>query len=183
MVQVAPVTNIDVSMDDMMKRVARFKEQKSSAKAFIDTRIAGYERDIFAIIGGSVMEDPDLRPPIPAQEFHLGIVKAEPGRGSALHSHLTEEVFMPLTGRWSIYWGPRGDKEVILEPWDVISLPTHVMRGFRNAGTETAYLLAVVGGHDPGKVGWPDEMKAMARAAGLELTADGTFRELTRDDR
>jgi hypothetical protein len=85
---------------------------------------------------------------------------------------------MPLTGRWSIYWGPKGDKEVALEPYDVISVPTHVMRGFRNAGRETALLLAVVGGHDPGKVGWPEAMKQMARAAGLELTDDGTFREI-----
>jgi hypothetical protein len=35
-----------------------------------------------------------------------------------------------------------------------------------------------VGGHDPGKVGWPETMKQMARVAGLELTEDGTFREV-----
>ena len=85
---------------------------------------------------------------------------------------------MPLTGRWAIVWGPKGDKEVILEPYDVISVPTHVMRGFRNAGDDTALLLAVVGGHDPGKVGWPEKMKEMARAAGLELMEDGNFREI-----
>jgi mannose-6-phosphate isomerase-like protein (cupin superfamily) len=178
MVKVAPVTTIEVSVEEMLKHVARFKEQKSTAKSFIDTRIPGHERDIFSLIGQSTMEDPDVRPTIPAQEFHLSIIKAEPGKGAALHSHLTQEVFMPLTGQWSIFWGPNGDTEVILEPYDVISVPIHVMRGFKNAGRETALLLAVVGGHDPGKVGWPETMKQMARASGLELTDDGTFREV-----
>jgi mannose-6-phosphate isomerase-like protein (cupin superfamily) len=178
MVKVAPVTDMDVSMDEMMKHVARFKEQTSTARSFIDTRIPGHEREIFSIIGQSTMEDPDLRPTIPAQDFHLSIIKADPGKGAALHSHLTQEVFMPLIGRWGIYWGPTGDKEVILDPCDVISVPVHVMRGFRNAGDETGLLLAIVGGHDPGKVGWPETMKRLARAAGLELTEDGTFREI-----
>jgi hypothetical protein len=161
MVKVAPVTDMDVSMDEMMKHVARFKEQTSTARSFIDTRIPGHEREIFSIIGQSTMEDPDLRPTIPAQDFHLSIIKADPGKGAALHSHLTQEVFMPLIGRC-----------------DVISVPVHVMRGFRNAGDETGLLLAIVGGHDPGKVGWPETMKRLARAAGLELTEDGTFREI-----
>jgi mannose-6-phosphate isomerase-like protein (cupin superfamily) len=178
MVKVAPVTDMDVSMDEMMKHVARFKEQTSTARSFIDTRIPGHEREIFSIIGQSTMEDPDLRPTIPAQDFHLSIIKADPGKGAALHSHLTQEVFMPLIGKWGIYWGPTGDKEVILDPCDVISVPVHVMRGFRNAGDETGLLLAIVGGHDPGKVGWPETMKRLARAAGLELTEDGTFREI-----
>ena len=83
---------------------------------------------------------------------------------------------MPLSGRWSIHWGPDGEKEVILEPYDVISVPVHVMRGFRNVGTETAMMLAVVGGHDPGRVGWPASMLDAARAAGLTLDEEGNLR-------
>ena len=108
MSRVAPLSDIDFSVDEMMKYVARFKEQKSTSKSFIDTRIAGHERDIFSIIGAGVIEDPDLRPSIVAQDFHLSIVKAEPGKGASLHSHLTQEVFMPLSGRWAVFWGPHG---------------------------------------------------------------------------
>jgi len=182
MAHLAPVTDIDFTVDEMLKYVARFKEQKSTAKSFIDTRIPGHERDIFSIIGAGVLEDPDLKPTIPAQDFHLSIIKADPGKGAALHSHLTQEVFMPLTGRWAIYWGPTGAKEVILESYDVISLPIHVMRGFRNAGDQTALLLAVVGGHDPGKVGWPEALKQKARSTGFELTDEGTYREIAPAD-
>jgi mannose-6-phosphate isomerase-like protein (cupin superfamily) len=178
MVEVAKVSDIDFSVEEMERQVARFKDQKSSAKAFIDTRIPGHEREIYSIIGGGVMEDPETNPPIAAQDFHLAMIRAEPGKGAALHSHLTQEVFMPLDGRWAIFWGPEGEKEVILERYDVISVPVNVMRGFRNEGDETAMMLAVVGGHDPGRVGWPESMKEMARAAGLVLDAEGNLREL-----
>ena len=177
MVETASVSDLDFSVAEMEAQVARFKHQKSSDKAFIDTRIPGHEREIFSIIGNGVQEDASMRPQIPAQDFHLAMIRAEPGKGAALHSHLTQEVFMPLTGRWSIFWGPEGAKELILEPYDVISLPVHVMRGFRNVGTETAMMLAVVGGNDPGRVGWPESMKVMAEAAGLTLDAEGNLVE------
>ena len=182
MVQTAPVTELDYSVEEMERHVARFSTIPSTAKAFIDTRIPGHERDIYTIIGGGVLEDPDIKPPIPPQDFHMAIIRAEAGKGAALHSHLTQEVFMPLSGRWSICWGPRGEKEVILEQYDTISVPVHVMRGFRNVGNETAMMLAVVGGHDPGRVGWPDQMKAMVRAVGYELTDDGNLREIAKGE-
>ncbi len=178
MVSTAPVTDIDYSEADMERQVARFRQIPSTAKAFIDTRLPGHERDIYTIIGGGVLEDPDIRPPLAPQEFHLAIIRAEPGKGAALHSHLTQEVFMPLTGRWAITWGPRGEKELVLEQYDTISVPVHVMRGFRNVGDSSALLLAIVGGHDPGRVGWPDAMKEQVRALGFELTDEGTLRQI-----
>ena len=181
MVQRAEITDLDFSVADMERNIARFKDQKSSDKAFIDTRIPGHEREIFSIIGNGVQEDASMRPQIPPQDFHLSMIRAEPGKGAALHSHLTQEVFMPLTGRWAICWGPTGDKEVILEQYDVISVPVHVMRGFRNVGSESALLLAVVGGHDPGRVGWPESMKIAAAAAGLVLDEQGNLRDVAPD--
>ena len=179
MVKTAEISDLDFSVEDMERNVARFKDQKSSAQAFLDTRIAGHEREIFSIIGNGVQEDASMLPQIAAQDFHLAMIRSAPGKGAALHSHLTQEVFMPLTGRWSIYWGPLGEKEVILEPYDVISVPVHVMRGFRNVGADTAMMLAVVGGHDPGRVGWPASMQDAARAAGLVLDSDGNLSAAT----
>ena len=178
MVQTAPITDLDLTEADMAAHVARFRDIPSTSKAFIDTRIPGHERDIYTIIGGGVLEDPAIRPPLPPQDFHLAIIRAEPGKGAALHSHLTQEVFMPLSGRWAIVWGPRGEREVILEQYDTISVPIHLMRGFRNAGNDPAMLLAIVGGHDPGRVGWPEAMKDMVRGVGYELTEDGVLREI-----
>ena len=179
MVQYAEITDLDFTVEEMERNVARFRNQKSSAEAFLDARIPGHEREIFSIIGNGVQEDASMKPQIAPQDFHMAMIRSEPGKGAALHSHLTQEVFMPLTGRWSIYWGPKGEKEVILEPYDVISVPQHVMRGFRNVSETSAMMLAVVGGHDPGRVGWPASMKDAARAAGLVLDDEGNLRALT----
>jgi mannose-6-phosphate isomerase-like protein (cupin superfamily) len=149
-VQTAPVTEIDLTEAEMERHIARWQNQKSTHLAFIDTKIPGHEREIWSIIGTGNLEDPNLpKPPLPAQDFNLAIVRAEPGKGAALHSHLTQEVFMPLTGRWEIFWGSEGKRSAVLEPYDVISLPVHLMRGFPNVGTDAALLLAVVGGLGP----------------------------------
>ena len=37
-------------------------------------------------------------------------------------------------------------------------------------------MLAVVGGHDPGRVGWPASMKDAAREAGLVIDEEGNLR-------
>jgi mannose-6-phosphate isomerase-like protein (cupin superfamily) len=44
-----------------------------------------------------------------------------------------------------------GEEEVMLEPFDVFSVPPGIMRGLRNVGTEPAHILAILGGTDPGK--------------------------------
>jgi mannose-6-phosphate isomerase-like protein (cupin superfamily) len=168
-----------VTREQMLRRVARFKELRPSKQAFVDTRLPGHERDIFNVIGRGVTEDPELAPAIAdPRDFNVAYVGADPGKGAALHAHPTVEVFIPLSGRWAIYWGDEGEEEVVLEPWDVISVPPGVMRGFRNAGTEHAFMMAVLGGTDAGKVVWSKKVLERATASGLSLDAEGNLVEL-----
>lgn len=168
--------NVQMSRDEMEKRVARFKELRPSTKAFIDSLIPGHERQIFNIIGRGVTEDPSLQPAITdARDFNLTLVHAEPGKGAALHAHPTVEVFMSLSGRWGIYWGDTGENEIVLEQWDTISVPPGVMRGFRNAGTQAGYLIAVLGGTDAGHVAWAPQVLERAKETGLKLDAQGNL--------
>ena len=43
-----------LSRDDMMKRVALWKDQKPNPQMFVDTRLPEYERDLYSIIGEGV---------------------------------------------------------------------------------------------------------------------------------
>ena len=52
-------------------------------------------------------------------------------------------------------------------------MPIGLSRGFRNAGDDTAYMLAIVGGTDPGKVEWPQETVDMAREHSIGLDENG----------
>ncbi len=167
-----------VSTEEMLERTAKFDKLRPSKMAFLDTRIPGHERDIYNVIGEGVTEDPSLTPAITAvQDFNVTYVGAEPGKGAALHSHTTVEVFISMSGRWSVFWGDDGENEVILEPWDVVSVPTEVMRGFRNVGDGHGYLMAILGGTDAGRVAWAQRVLDEATESGLSLDAEGNVVE------
>ncbi len=166
-----------MNADPLAGRVARFAELEGNEALFVDTVIPGYARTIWSIVGRNVGEDRGQSPAIPAEDFHLAVIRAAPGNGSALHTHTTVEVFMALTGSWQLFYGEDEEREVVLEQWDVASVPAGVWRGFRNAGDEDAYLLALVGGTDAGRLTWAPKVVEEARRRGKTLDAAGYMPE------
>ncbi len=163
-----------VDMEMLRSRVARFKDLKSSAEAFIDTRIPEFNREIFNIIGRGVTEDARLKPAIEdSRDFNLTMMRAEPGKGSSQHDHPTIECFVALTGKWAITLGDAGEDEIVLEPFDVFSVPPGVMRGVKNIGREPACILAILGGTDPGRATWSPHINARAKELGLGVNEAG----------
>lgn len=158
----ATITDANPTLDEMEARVARFRALQPTAD-YLDSAIPGCERTTYRVLGQAP------HAPLEAQDFHLNIVRCEPGKSAPLHNHLTQEVFVALSGRWSVFWGPQGERSLLLEPWDTVSIPPGVSRGFRNVSSEPAYLMGMASGQDPGRINWPDHVKAAARAAGVEL--------------
>ena len=168
------MASVDLAM--LRARVARFKDLKSSSEAFIDTRIPEFNREIYNIIGRGVTEDPRLKPAIEDnRDFNLTMLKSDPGKGSSQHDHETIECFIALTGKWAITLGDNGEEEIILEPFDVFSVPPGVMRGTRNVGSEPACILAILGGTDPGRVTWSPHINAKARQLGMYVNEAGNL--------
>lgn len=167
------IRRVDVSPEKMEReRVGRFKSLKSSAKAFIDTRLPNGERDILTVIGRGVVEDAELAPPIKDnRDFNVAYIRAKHGCGATLHIHETLEVFIPMKGAWGVFWQNRDGSrhEVLLEPYDTVSVPVGVSRGFRYLGKGTGLMMAIVGGTDPGRVHWPKETVEEAAKHGLVL--------------
>lgn len=162
MADTAPITDANPTIEEMEARVARFKRLVPTTD-YIDAGIPGCERTTLRVLG--------QRPgaPLQAEDFHLNLVVCEPGKSAPLHNHLTLEVFVAITGTWEVFWGPEGHRRLVLEPLDTVSVPPGVSRGFRNAGTETAILMGMAGGRDPGNINWPESVRVAARAAGVEL--------------
>jgi uncharacterized RmlC-like cupin family protein len=170
-----------VTREEMLQRVAVFKQLTPSPRPLVDAVLPQFNREIFNIIGSGVTEDATMKVPITAVDgFHLSIIKAGPRKGTGLHSHTTVEVFMPLTGTWSIQWGDQGENELTLGQWDVVSVPTGIMRGFRNDSAEDAYMLAIVGGDDPGRVAWAGKVMSAVREKGFDLDDRGKIVEVAR---
>jgi uncharacterized RmlC-like cupin family protein len=172
------MANLQISIDEMKQRVALFENLKPSSRPLVDAVLPQFNRQIYQVIGGGVIEDPLLKAPIAADGFHLSIVKAGPGKGTGLHNHKTVEVFMPLTGRWSVIWGDEGESELQIGQYDTISIPPGVLRGFRNDSEEEAMLLALVGGNDPGKVAWVPSVLEAVKEQGYGLDEKGQIVEL-----
>ena len=176
-----------VSKEEMLaKHVVRFADCRGSDLAYLDQRIPGHEREIVNVVGMNVTEnldDRDLEPKLgTAHGFSLVYNRAKEGSGSgaALHSHQTEEIFVPLKGTWEVVW-LEGEEEraVRLEPLDVVNVPIGIYRGFRLvSGEADALLLAIVGGPDAGHVAWHPSVVERARQTGLEVDEDGNLREI-----
>jgi quercetin dioxygenase-like cupin family protein len=165
---------------EMMERdyVAR-ASAKGSKLAFLDQRLPAYEREIINMVGMGVTENADLRPHVKAgaDGFSVTYIRAPKGKGAALHRHATEEVFLPIHGRWQLFW-LEGDAErtLDLDEGDVVNVPIGIYRGFRNVSDHPdALLIAVIGGPDAGKVDWHPSLVAEARKTGLSVDDDGNL--------
>ena len=155
-------------------RVARRKDLKAYPKSFVDTVIPRYERKLYSIIGKSVFEDPAMKPAIAIPHpFSFSLIEVPAGNGAGLHAHTTEEVFMPIDGRLAVFWGDKGENEIVLGPLDTITVPIGAMRGFRNVDKKTIQVIAIVGGDDGGRLTWHKELVAEAKEHGGELSNEG----------
>lgn len=144
-----------ISNEDMLKRIVRFEDlkQHGTPLMFIDSIIPGHQRMNYSVVGDTASENPEYDPALTdPHRFQIGVVMAPPGNGPAYHTHDYIEAFMPLSGQWRFYWGndPEGEPEgeAIIGPWDWISLPPGLWRGFENASGQDAWILGVLESHD-----------------------------------
>jgi quercetin dioxygenase-like cupin family protein len=173
-----------LARQDMMKRVALFKELKGHDGGLPDSTMRGCERTLFNVIGfqppsggGGAVTSPvgDEAAKLAAikisEGFNLGYCKAKPGCGPMMHNHDTNETFIPMTGQWRASWeNEKGDVEYVeLGPLDVVSFPPGMIRRFENvtAGDPDAesILMFVIGGDAP-KAEFTDQAMKQLESAG-----------------
>ena len=162
----------------------KFSELVPCRTAFIDTHNPGTEgKENFTIIGGGVSENPEQYVHIKESPgVNIGGARQPAGCTNSLHSHRTAEVFIIHSGSWRMFWGLEGnDGAVVLNPGDLISLPTHMFRGFENVTplnakneTGSGFIFSVLGGEDSGGgVVWAPEVLEEASNHGLTLLESG----------
>ncbi len=165
-------------MTALEDRLIRYADLRPCRNAFIDTRSPGSEaKENFTLIGPGVSENPAQHVHIPEPHgFNIGAARQPGGCLNSQHSHRTAEVFIAHSGRWRFMWGPEGeDGSIELRAGDVISLPTHMFRGFENLGSRRSvdFLFGLLGGDDPGKVTWSPPVFDLAKRFGLVLLEGG----------
>jgi hypothetical protein len=162
------LNRIRVSREDMMKRVALFKDLKGFDGGLPDSKMPGCIRKLYNVIGfqppeGSggavtspVGDDAARLAAIKISEgFNLGYCRAKPGNGPMMHNHDTNETFIPMTGTWRCSWeNEKGEVDYVdVGPFDVVSFPPGVARRFENVTKgnpeEESILMFVIGGNGP----------------------------------
>jgi mannose-6-phosphate isomerase-like protein (cupin superfamily) len=168
-----------ISRDAMQRGHVARASAKGSDLAFLDQRIPAYEREIINMVGMGVTENAALAPHVKAGAagFSVTYIRAPKRKGAALHRHATEEVFIPVQGRWQVFWlDGEAERTVDLDEGDVCNVPIGIYRGFRNLSDRPdALLMAIIGGPDAGKVDWHPSVIAEARRTGLSVDDDGNL--------
>lgn len=173
---------IKLSRDQMMKRVARFKDLKGNDGGLPDSNIPGSQRTLYNVIGfqppdgegevhSPVGADAARLAAIPISEgFNLGYGRMKANHGPLMHVHDTNETFIPLNGRWRFTWDDDNPQFVDLGPYDVISFPPGLERRFEciEAGEPdgTALIMFVIGGNQPEAEFTPKALKRCEELSG-----------------
>jgi len=147
--------SVKVTRDQMMRRMARFKDLKSyqyqqeAANAIpieVMEQIAAHR--VYPVMCPETYSGRSAQAPIKgAPGVVLSIAECPPGDGPAMHIHAqTIENFLCLSGRFEISWGdPGAEDSVVLEPLDFISVPPGVPRKFTNIhASETGRLFVII---------------------------------------
>lgn len=169
--------------EDMLKRVAYFKNLKGYDGGLPDSHHASAVRTLYNVIGfqppegeggavsSPVGEDAARMAAIKISEgFNLGYCRAKPGKGPMMHNHDTNETFIPMTGTWRCSWiNEKGEiGHVDAGPFDVVSFPPGCARRFENVTQgdpdEESILMFVIGGDGPRAEFTDESMKELEDA-------------------
>jgi mannose-6-phosphate isomerase-like protein (cupin superfamily) len=143
-----PGKGIDVTQDDMKHRIARYKDLPEDPEAFVDHADKTRKRRItWAISPGQTGGPAPIDVP---HGFHTLIITAGKGKLPPSHSHPYNEVFMCLEGRFAIFYGveseakaQRGEPDLVLEKFDMVSVPPGTMRTFACLDDEPGTLMTI----------------------------------------
>jgi quercetin dioxygenase-like cupin family protein len=173
------------SREEILARVARFKDIKGYDGGLPDSHMPGCERTFYNVIGfqpppsdGSGVTSPvgeqaaQLAAIKISEGFNLGYCKAKPGHGPMMHNHDTNETFIPISGRWRASWENEkgGIDHVDLDPLDVVSFPPGLIRRFENVTSgdpEAEHILMFVIGGDAPRAEFTDQSMHELEEAGV----------------
>lgn len=152
--------------------IAHYAAIRQYHASLLDAYIPRYRR-LTQLHFGRIVSNPDAPQAFSDNVgFNMTYNLVEPGKGNALHTHPSVEVFIPLDGQWEIAWGEKGENKLLLQPWDMIAVPAHVRHSYRNAEKQTAHNIMTI---LPGKaaITWAPEVVTEAREHGALCTNRG----------
>jgi hypothetical protein len=174
-----------MKIEDLKERHIPFSSLRYSTEAFIDYAIPECSPKYnYALVGPGVSQND--KQPVSLREphgFQVGGVSIPHGRVNPPHLHFSCEVFICAKGQWRIQWGFNPNAlELEIGPWDIVSVPTWIYRGFTNIGVDDGFLFTALGRDHTGGILWGPSTLAAAAAQGVHLTEDYRIVDTRRGD-
>ena len=181
---------IDISPEDMEKRVSRFRDLKPLRAAESldipqEAKDVIYSRELLSVIGLDDAADTPVNQGAPIQGaggITMNHAKCPPGTGPSMHAHQqTYETFTVLRGRFEVTWNDDGAHRVELDEFDTISVPPGVCRAFRNIGEDDGLLQVIISGgvHDMSDIDFPKGTATQLAAFGEDVVRQFEERGMT----
>jgi quercetin dioxygenase-like cupin family protein len=176
------VKTIQISTEEMQKRIARYRELKplpiQNPSIPEKARDVVYSRKLLSVIGLETKTNTPINagaPIVGAAGMTMTLAVCPPGQGPGLHSHRnTYETFTVMKGRFEVRWNDDGSGAAVLELYETISLPPGVCRSFRNIGTGEGILQVIITGgvHDMSDIDFSEKAKQEIEAVRPGLAAE-----------
>lgn len=179
-----------ITPSEMEKYVARFKSMKPQSDMYEENMGLPKEaynmmsaQTLYLLMAPDRQGGPHSAGPAVTCDEKMSVIIAEcpPGDSPMLHAHhRTRETFLCLDGKFAIRFGDKGEHETIIEPYDMIAVPTGVVRQFVNVTDKPARLLVIIAGDaedDFNDIEFtPEEAERLRAAFGAEVV--DRFREI-----
>ena len=173
---------IQISLDEMQKRIARFRSLKplpiQNPSIPEKARDVIYSRKLLSVIGLEQNAQTPINAEAPirgAAGMTVTLAVCPPGQGPGLHSHRqTYETFTVLKGRFEVSWNDDGSGRAVLDLYDTVSFPPGVCRAFRNIGDDEGILQVIITGgvHDMTDIAFSERAKQEIEAVRPGLAAE-----------
>ena len=156
----------DPNVESHVLRFNRIDERESPLRV-ADMGLARYQRKRYAVVGRPDEQAGETTPLDDVRGFNLTYLKCGPGKGIGAHAHATPEVLIALSGTWSVRLGPAGERETIIDPWDIVAVPPDEMHEAVNIGDDEGWMITINAGHGGAKITWSPDLIAELHAAGI----------------
>jgi len=115
----------DLPREEVMKNVVRYEDLQLDPNSFIDKE-TGKPLPIKYVISPDNKAGPaGITEP---HKFHMCFIESKVGNSPVTHFHSYREIFMPIRGRYAIYFNEDSSERVELGPLDCFSVPPGLWR-------------------------------------------------------
>jgi mannose-6-phosphate isomerase-like protein (cupin superfamily) len=122
---------IDMPPEEVMKNVVLYKDLVADPNAFVD-KTSGKRLPIKWVI--STDNKAALAGISTPHSFHMTFIESRAGNSPVIHAHEYREIFMPIKGRYRIYFNKNSEHFVELGPLDTFSVPPMLWRRVEQQG-------------------------------------------------